>query len=247
MPQQAAADTRHRPTIAHLRLSGSGRPPLWEVIDLAFLLRGALQKNFDRVVGGGVSMVFSGHGADGSKRQDQHQHAHFLHGCDPLSGRAEDLWIWAPEGFGDAEQAAIASLRELRFRDIAEPLRVALLALGNEDSLELPQLLGPATRWRSVTPFISPRHSKRRGGRIVDGPKEQILRELLLRDFPAPAEIRLLESGSWDRFKTTQPGAHRRVSREAVGAELRFSAPVKGPIAIGAQSHFGLGNFAPTQ
>lgn len=233
-----------RPTLAHLRMRGGGRPPLTNAIDVARTLRAALQRRFDDVVGGGASPVFSGHAADGSARRDQHRHAHYLVGSDREAKRADHLWVWAPDGFGDDELAAIASLRELYFRDAPEPCRVGLVALGDIDTLQLSRLAGPASTWCSATPFMLPRHQKRRGGRVVETPEEQIVRELAHRGFPAPLEISLV-AGNWAAFKVTRPGVSRRSANRVVGAVLRFPELVCGPIAIGAQSHFGLGRFEP--
>jgi CRISPR-associated protein Csb2 len=233
-----------RPTLAHLRMRGGARPALVDAIEVAHVLRAALQKRFDLFVGGGRSSVFSGHTAVGTVRRDQHQHAHYLVGSDPGQRRADHLWIWAPGGLGPEELGAITSLRELRFRDVPEPSRVALVALGDANSLVIPRLMGPSTTWRSVTPFVLPRHQKVRGGRIVDGPVEQIERELAHRALPRPAEIELI-AGAWSTFKLTRPGVSRRSARRSVGALIRFQEPVLGPIVLGAHSHFGLGRFEP--
>lgn len=247
-PQARAADdspTAGRPTLAHLRMRGGARPALTDAIEVARVLRAALQRRFDHVVGGGRSSILSGHTADGSIRRDQHQHAHYLVGSDPGQRRADHLWIWAPGGLGDDELAAIASLRELRFRDAPEPCRVGLVALGTQQTLSIPQLTGPSASWQSATPFVLPRHPKIRAGRPVDTAKEQIARELEHRGFPQPASI-YLSPGAWATFRLTRPGVSRRTANRAVGAIIRFPEPVNGPIAIGAHSHFGLGRFEPT-
>jgi CRISPR-associated protein Csb2 len=233
-----------RPTLAHLRIRGSARPALVDTIEVAHVLRAALQRRFDVFVGGGRSPILSGHTVQGTVRRDQHQHAHYLVGSDPGQRRADHLWIWAPGGLGPDELGAIASLRELRFRDAPEPCRVALVALGDEHSLTIPHLIGPSTIWRSVTPFVLTRHQKIRAGKLVDSPIEQIERELAHRGLPRPADIELIP-GAWSTFKLTRPGVSRRSARRSVGALIRFHEPVAGPIALGRYSHFGLGRFEP--
>jgi CRISPR-associated protein Csb2 len=165
-------------------------------------------------------------------------------GSDRGAHRADHLWVWAPGGLGEDEVAAISSLRALRFRDVPEPCRVGLVALGEARALHVPRLTGPSTAWRSVTPFVLVRHQKRRGGRLVERPEEQIERELAHRGFPEPASIRLVV-GPWATFRLTTSGVSRRLADRAVGAELGFTEPVHGPIAIGGHSHFGLGRFEP--
>jgi len=242
-PPAAPPAAQGAPTLAHLRVHGGSRPSLHEAITVAYVLRAALQRRYDDVVGG-ASSVFSGHKPDGTPRDDQHRHAHYLVGADRGARRADHLWIWAPGGLGDDEVAAIASLRRLRFRDQPEPVRVGLAALGDVRTLVIPQLVGPSATWRSATPFVLPRHPKRRAGRIVEGPVEQIARELAYRGLPEPESIDLVP-GAWSAFTLTRPGVSRRSARRAVGAVIRFPRPVLGPIAIGAHSHFGLGRFEP--
>ena len=231
-----------RPTIAHLRVAGGSRPGLTDAVTVGHLLRAALQRRFDYGRDGTRSTVFSGHDEQGPRR-DRHAHAHYL----ALPGRdlrrIDHLFVWAPEGFGPREVDAIAALRKLRMRDAPKPFGVALVALGDSDSLSLPELAGPHAVWRSLTPMALTRHAKRRGGVVVDGAEDQIVRELMLRGYPAP-EVELLP-GAWMQFKTTRPGASRRRAPAVVGAGLRFAEPVHGPIALGGLSHFGLGLFTP--
>ena len=235
--------TTVRPTIAHLRAAGAGRPALTDAVTVGHLLRSALQRRFDDERSGARSAVFSGHDEQGPRR-DQHAHAHYLALPGRDRRRVEHLFVWAPEGFGPREVAAIAGLRRLRMRDAPEPFNVALVALGGTAALSLPRLVGPHDAWRSVTPMALTRHPKRRAGRLVDGAKDQVVRELALRGLPAPTEVELLQ-GPWMRFQTTRPGTGRRRAPVVIGARLRFADPVAGPIALGGLSHFGLGLFAP--
>jgi len=152
--------------------------------------------------------------------------------------------VWAPAGFRAPELEALAGLTSVRLWDAPDPLTVALAALGNAEELRLPRLTGPARQWRSLTPFGLTRHPKRRGGREVDGPTEQIARELTLRGFPEPETVELL-TGSWLEYRRSRPRASRLQAPRVVGAEVSFAAEVSGPIAIGALSHFGLGLFVP--
>ena len=115
-------------------------------------------------------------------------------------------------------------------------------------------LAGPARRWRSVTPFFGPDHSRRKN-RVRPGHSagEQLMRELgrLGRDFPscevtalAPRSLGLPSPrnfwlGEKDRRKNL-PG------RPEWGYyALSFEVPVAGPIAAGYGAHFGLGCFLP--
>jgi CRISPR-associated protein Csb2 len=232
-----------RPTVALLRLVGGSRPGLTDALTVGHVLRASLQRRFDRKEEGARSAVFSGHDLDGPRR-DQHAHAHYLALPGRDRRRIDHLVVWAPEGFGPPEVAALADLIKLRMREQPEPSRVALVALGQPDGLRLPRALGPAMSWRSLTPMALTRHAKRRGGVVVDGPVDQIRRELRLRGFPEPVEIELVR-GPWMEFRRTRPGVPAREAPQVVGARLTFAKRVNGPIAIGGSSHFGLGLFEP--
>ena len=236
-------DHRERPTIARYRIVGGGRPPLREAVAIGSVMRDALQSKF----GGGDrrkrSPCFSGRAGD-DPRADQHLHAHYLVTPDREARRADHVTVWAPEGFGAEEVTALARVSRLTHWTFDNPVEVVLTALGTEETLQLPALLGESDVWRSLTPFALPRHPKRRGGRIVGTPEEQIAREWLHRhpDGAQLLDVTLLD-GDWTSFRRSRPGASRQGAPQLVGARLRFDRPVHGPIALGALSHFGLGLF----
>lgn len=244
-PVEAVGD---RPTLARFRLSGPGRPSLHHAVLVGEAARQALQSRFGFVAGGDASPTFSGRAGD-ERRHDQHRHAHFLVTADRASRRADHLTVWAPEGFGTEELQALTSLRHFGRRTFeGRAVRAALVALGTEDALTLPGVTAPApgaTRWRSVTPFGLVRHPKPRGGRLVDGPEDQVRRELAVRGLPQPVTVRLLAGGPWTRFRRSREFQARTESLGVHGVELELKAPIRGPLALGALSHFGLGLFAP--
>lgn len=238
----APSDSTARPTLARFRVVGPARASLREAVTVGSGVRTALQRRYGKGAGGGASAVFSGRAGE-QRRRDQHAHAHYLATPGPDGRRVDHVAVWAPEGFGPVEAECLAGLSTVQRRD-DEPLRLVLTALGDVETLRLPDLVGPAQRWRSLTPFGLVRHPKRRGGRVVDSPEEQIVRELTLRGKPVPVALRRLE-GSWLEFRRARPGISRLEAERVVGARLQFEKPVHGPIAIGALSHFGLGLFVP--
>lgn len=238
-PSPAAA----RPTLARLRVLGGGRPGLRDAIVIGEATRRALQARYGQCHGSAASTVFSGRDGD-QPRADQHQHAHYLATSEPGGARVDHVTVWAPEGFGAGELRALADISEVRDRAWPKPLRVALATLGDADSIRLPDLCGPSKRWRTITPIVLARHAKRRGGRIVDGPADQIVRELRVRGLPEPSELEL-PRGAWHEFRARRPTGKRRSPAAVVGARIAFPTPVPGPLALGALAHFGLGVFTP--
>lgn len=242
-PSNAPRQTPRLPTLAVLRLRGSGRPGLTEAVAVGQALRGASQSRFGGANAGAVSRTFSGRNAN-QPRADQHRHAHYLAAPDRDSRRIDRLFVWAPEGFGPQEVAALASVSHIFLHGIPDPLRCALTALGTEDQLDLPRLVGKARCWRSLTPFGLVRHPKQRQGRVVDSPEDQVRRELAHRGFAEAAEV-TVEKGSWHRFRSSKAGNSRLDRASLVGVRIDFAEQVRGPIALGALAHYGLGLMEP--
>jgi CRISPR-associated protein Csb2 len=240
-------DTPHeRPTLARFRVVGAARPSMQDAVAVGSALRDALQGRYGRRNNHASSPAFSGRNGD-RPRTDQHAHAHYL--ATPGNNdarRVEYLTVWAPEGFDAKEIEALATLKRIRHWSFEETLQLVLTALGSAEMLGIPDLLGESSRWRSLTPFGLTRHPKRRGGRVLETPIDQIRREWALRhpeQAEALLEVKLLPPGRWLAYRRTRPGVSRLEAPRVVGAELRFAEPVQGPIALGALSHYGLGLF----
>lgn len=215
----------------------SARPPLLaDAIIVAEAFRRRLLGVAGRRFGSDtVPERLSGRTAAGERLERSHRHVHFL--CVSSDGRTVDLLgIWCPGGLSSGERGAIeeTTLPALNGRGI----RLHVTSDG--------RLRGPATVWRSHTPFLPVRHRKRRDRTFSEWLTTQIRAELASRDLPDPFEVRML-GGPWDAFRIVRAakagcfpelGAH--------GFELRFAEPVQSPIALGRNSHFGMGLFLPT-
>jgi CRISPR-associated protein Csb2 len=246
-PGQLPLHRAHGPTLALLHLQGDARPALHEAVTVCTVLRSALQRKFDRDSTGTWSPTFSGH-AETGRRLDQHRHAHYLALPGTDRSRIDRLLVWAPDGLDPDEVASLAAVRKLWTRDLDEPLTVALGVLGDDHSLDLDEPLGPNDRWRSLTPFAPTRHPKRRNGTIVDSLSDQVRRELAFRDTKlAEMLIEVVEQPSecWLQFRRVRPRVSQLEAPSVTGVELHFAEPVRGPVALGALSHFGLGLFTP--
>jgi CRISPR-associated protein Csb2 len=232
-----------RPTLALIRLEGPQRPAIMDAVAVGQALRSALQHVFGRQNKGTTSPTFSGRAGE-EARTDQHRHAHYLALPGPHGRRVERLVVWAPEGFGPREVEALGAVTYLSMHGIQERMPAALGALGRTDELDLPELLGPARSWQSLTPFGLVRHPKMRGGRVLDSPEDQVRRELAHRNLPEPVSIELIP-GSWHRFRSSKAGTSRLDRASVFGVRLSFTAPLRGPVVLGAFSHFGLGVLVP--
>ncbi len=246
-PPPSSRSTRPAPLpeLALLHVGGGNRPGIVEAVAVAQGLRAALQRLYDARHTGASSPTLSGRQSDGP-RSDQHRHAHYLVLPDAAGRRIERLAVWAPEGLQNDEVQALAALSELRLRGVGEPLPLALAALGRPATMRFPELLGPAPRWRSLTPFGLVRHPKLRGGELRDGPEDQVRLELQRRGLPEPRSIALVR-GSWHRFRSVRAGQSRLQRARVFGVALEFDQAIRGPIVIGALCHFGLGVFIPAR
>jgi len=104
---------------------------------------------------------------------------------------------------------------------------------------------GPARRFRSHTPFLPVRHPKSRRSALRDTPAEQVVYELERRGFPAPLRVVPVQ-GPWESFRIVRQGKSGCFPYlGAHGFELEFDEPMRGPIALGRNSHFGMGLFIP--
>ena len=189
-----------------------------------------------------------------------HRHAHLLSVDLDGDGHLDHVIIYARMGLGAAAQKAVRSIRRTWTKGGVGDLQLGLAGQGDiEDLRHLPApldsgiaaVLGPpdgARDWVSLTPLVLPRHRKARGTSALEG---QILAELSSRGMP-PAAVEVLK---WDdRTRTLRHALRVRrhpakppPADEGFAVRLIFDAPVRGPIALGYASHFGLGLFGAVE
>lgn len=220
------------------------RPRLSDAIVYTHALRAAAQSRFGRAHDGAGTVTLSGHLA-GAGRTD-HAHAHYLalSAGQRLAGSRKlvDLLAWAPGGLTEDELRALTSIHELRgfeYMPGFDATALLMTAYGAVDDVA-PELIGPSTRFVSETAATPGRHPK--GARTWG---EQLHYELTAaleeRNFP-PAAIEI--GGRSPHVRTRRPGKTRGHS-QAFQVSLEFKEQVRGPITLGAHSHFGLGLFRP--
>lgn len=218
----------------------------------------------------GRSDVLSGKDEHGQPLAD-HRHAYYLPTDEDGDGRLDHLTVYAAGGFGPDERGAFDRLRELRTGREGEerhPLRLLLLGMGARDEYG-PGPLQASKAWVSATPYIATRYAKTRGRNRIDLGSPEARAAFLQDDLRAQlAAVRADLAGEgtpevtiepvWDdnhvfkvaaRWRTIQFKRFRRKAgddggRRLAGAfRLIFREPVRGPIALGWSSHFGLGQF----
>ncbi len=243
-PRPASRRFRAEPVYGlRFALEGAAVPPLTEALRLAERYRAAVLSRAD---GAPPAVVLSLRGrVNGDERADGHVHAHYLPTDEDGDRRIDHLTVWCPGGL-DREAIRALDIVTLRSWAFDHPVTLVLLDELRDDSSMGP--LARARTWRSHTPFVPTRHPKRRGGRVVDGWEDQLRVELSRRSLPTPSAVRRLRSGSshWGAFRRQRAGGRELACvRVALGFELEFDEAVRGPLALGANSHFGMGLFLP--
>ncbi|HJL18311.1 MAG TPA: type I-U CRISPR-associated protein Csb2 [Sandaracinaceae bacterium LLY-WYZ-13_1] len=222
-----------------------------DAVDVTDALRAALRSRASR-----DSWVLSGRGEDGRPMRG-HRHAVFAAEDRAGNGRISHLWVSAAASFDEATLDAISRLREVcggrgRSRSRGFELDLALLELGRVEAFERHPFVGPARTWVSRTPFLLNRHPKVRRGRVVDGPEDQLRRELASRGLPALLHLEPLARLErktrrplrWLEFRRYRR-RHQPAVQEAYGFRITLEEPIHGPLTLGFGAHFGLGSFAP--
>lgn len=258
------------PQVARFALTGPVLPRATETVYLGEIVRRYLQGIVGRLFDGARSEVFAGRTADTSEPlRDGHRHAFFLPYDEDGDGRIDHLTVFARDGFGDPELAALDALRVFHGPG-GTRLEVLLLGLGTVDVVAAmgdQPLIGPARAWVSATPYVPTRHFKQRGAkRDSCQPRElplvTVREDLERQGFPQPVTVRPLPrhahasrvrhdgsvrgaTRSWLEFRRERVwGGGRRGSHPGTGLMLEFAEPVQGPLALGYGCHFGLGLFA---
>ncbi len=222
----------------------------------------------------GRSDVLSGKDQQGH-RLAGHRHAYYLPTDEDGDGRLDHLTVYAAEGFGSDERRALDRLRELRTGREGEarhPLRLLLLGMGALDEYH-PGPLQASRVWKSATPYLATRYAKTRGRNRIDlrSPAARVafLQDDLRAQLAAVRPDLMSEGGPavtieplWDsnqcvkiadrwrpiEFKRFRRKAGDDGGRRLAGAfRLIFAKPVRGPIALGHSSHFGLGQFVAVE
>lgn len=251
-----------RPTVRKVRRTSSGapeaarfvlagRPPprIEDAVKIGEVARWALMSLGDRE----PPPEISGRSAQGALRDDPaHAHAFFLPEDADRDGFIDHLVIYCARGFSSDARRRLDRLTRLwRNEGSAESergrkeWRLALEDIAHPEAFARKcALLRPSRTWRSVTPYLMPWHVKK-----TFGPKDQLSREIGLR-LPGAELVEVSFSERSDSGKSTIR-FHRFRSRggliqpDRVGrfVELKFSAAITGPVALGFACHYGLGLF----
>lgn len=216
---------------------------------------------------GEVSQALSGKDSSETPLKG-HDHTFYLPTDEDGDGRLDHLTVLTPGGLTAREFQAVVSIDTLNPGGQRDPLQLAYQSHGAySDFIGVSPLFDSAEAWRSLTPYILPRHVKFRGPRdtngrreMVDSPREQIVREFSLRWPAGPSLVRVsvqdlkkriapMQGGQSTGFRPFDYFTHKRGGGSNGGGmfnfEIEFDSPISGPLALGFACHQGLGLFIP--
>ena len=255
------------PRVVRFALSSNVLPMVRDTLRWGDLARRSAMAKFGRQNGNRISPTLSGRSESGEPLTG-HRHSFYLPTDDDGDGRLDHLIVWAPEGLSPPEFQAVISMTHLNPGRGREPIQLVYQAHGAVDDFTgVSPLFGTSTRWRSLTPYVLTRHVKYRGPRDengykrqVDGPEDQIRREVGLRwpDSASVERVRIQDPGTpIEPIRQGRSGGvrpidffrHRQGGSNGGGSynfTVELSHPIRGPIALGFACHYGLGLFVPS-
>lgn len=256
VPRRTVARPATAVTTARFALYGKPLPRVEDAVRVGEALRAAVMGQAKRLLGeDAVPSELSGHDLPDGNR---HGHAFWLPEADSR-GEITHALIHVTGGLTREAIQVLSVLTTVRWGD-GEPLRAMLEAMGSVSLFgSLSPLVCESQVWRSVTPYLHPWHLKKPDLRSPAALHQALLHQLRKEwqargdDLPQIVEFRelseahfadrRLRSIHYHRFRRkrglTQPDTLGRL------VEIKFNAPVRGPLAFGFSCHFGLGLFLP--
>lgn len=191
-----------------------------------------------------VSCRFSGKDADGRPLAG-HRHMFVLPADRDCDGYLDQLLVVCREPFDHLELIALDRLESLWQPDGKPDIRCVPVRWGT-----FHQLLKPALKVASRTPFVPTRHYRRGRGSWAEWIGREIGLECERHGLPKPVRVSRLDqcglrggrSYRWIEFRRNRKGDSGGMG---FGFDLEFAEPVSAPFALGYGCHFGLGQFWP--
>ena len=254
------------PTVARYLVAGRPRPRIEDAVKIGEVMRAAALSKFgfdtDQATGRRLPQApwqISGRDEGNQPLRDpKHPHAFWLPEDADDDGWIDHIVVFIASGMDRDIQVRLDRItrlwlgsRQSRPAPDDDPgvdeWRLALEGFGHPEDFDgSSRILASSRHWRSLTPFLASGHLKKAG------PPGEVLRLLRRRGFGTKGvsvrEIDDMEVGgtprrapSFHRFRTR--GRERRYDSSGALLEIEFPEPVRGPLALGYGSHFGLGMF----
>lgn len=252
-PALGRADQNQKITVVRYKIVGKIRPKITETVTMGDAFKRAAMSKHKRNTGDCKSSTLSGMTAGNEILKDNHAHAFFLATAEDGGVELDHMTVVSKTPFTREELDALASVKSVWSKDRRLFMPV-YAGRGNLDGFtEPPPILQRSKRWVSATPYVPSRHPKTRGTgsdkRVVDGPRDQIVRELRNRGFPSATRVEV--RGAREKIGRFLPAEFKKWRKGglpgfgAYSAVIEFGEYVQGPLSLGQSSHYGLGLFRP--
>jgi CRISPR-associated protein Csb2 len=246
-------------------------PPLMNAVRFMDAIHKTLAR---KALDGGASSWLTGL-SEAGERISGHKHASlFPLTLGKREGRIDHVLVHCPMGFDDDARDALFQLRETFAKDLPK-LYMTIAGLGSIESFaDAVPLAQKAKVFRSVTPFVPSRFLKAKGGDALLGQVQRELRQRDLPQATRVDVEVTMEGGKYlpaadavtgryaadlglrsgETIERPCPRFRRFIRARAdrappttlgLSLSLEFAVEVRGPLALGYGSHFGLGLFEP--
>ena len=258
--------TNGSPTVARYLVAGRPRPRIEDAVKIGEVMRAAALSKFgfetDETTGKRLPQApwqISGRD-EGNRplRDPEHPHAFWLPEDADEDGWIDHIVVFIASGMDRDIQVRLDRIKRLWLGSRescpapdddpgVDEWRLALEGFGHAKNFDgSSRILASSRHWRSLTPFLASGHLKRAGH------PGEVLRLLKRRGLDtkgvAVREIDEMDVGGtprraldFHRFRTR--GRERRYDSSGTLLEIEFPEEVRGPLALGYASHFGLGMF----
>ena len=254
-----------KPTVARYLVAGRPRPRIEDAVKIGEVMRAAALSKFgwdtDEATGKRLPRApwrISGRD-EGNRplRDPTHPHAFWLPEDADADGWIDHIVVYISGGMDPAIRSRLDRITRLWLGSRqsrpgtgddpgVDEWRLALEGFGRpEDFAGASRILASSRRWLSLTPFLAPGHLKKAG---YEGEVRRLLRRRGLPEADITEEVDEIDVGgtprralNFHRFRTR--GRERRHDSAGALLKVEFPEEVRGPLALGYASHFGLGMF----
>ncbi len=223
------------PEVARFLVSGN-RPSVRDTVLVGDAVRRALMS------GGNPPPELSGHDGSPTPLTDDpaHRHAFFQPEDADGDGLIDRITVFCRTGFSDAARDRLEALSLVNAGQWQHRATMTVTPLGPISPLVDGLSFGRV--WVSRTPYVHPWHFRRRET-VEQATSAQVLREWKLR-YPGLTPPQVAIIGADGSCALDRKGGSRQ---RLVGYRLRleFDEACPGPLALGREAHYGLGQFMP--
>ena len=234
------------PDVAYYAVIGR-RPPVTDTVTIAGMMRDAVMSKAGRIHGGRLSPYLSGHDNKGKPLCDNHAQAHWLPVDNDRDGLIDHVAVYARYGIEPSTRSAFATLTKIYDRN-GNSARVRFAGFHRRADLAGRCILFKGgTRWVTATPYFAPWHKKKNYGTADQVKKEAAMQKRKVVHVSAASTPAIPTGGgatSIASFESTRRG--KAPINNGCHVAIRLARREDGPILLGANSHFGLGMFVPT-